>query len=65
MWRMTRDHDACHHLVAVSTGAPWSTHLAAIACGQESPEDDREERIVFLLQRAINAGRVVLNEMER
>lgn len=58
VWAMTRDHDLLHTLLAEARGLPHSPTLHAVATGK--PVDpavaDDEERIVFLLARAMNTG---------
>lgn len=58
VWQMTRHHDLLHHLVAEAEGHPWSLVLHSVAHGyeQDSAVMDREERVVFLLQRLLNVG---------
>lgn len=58
VWRMTRHHDLVHHLVAEAEGQPWSVVMHAVANGYEIPPGvgEREERLVFLVQRLLNVG---------
>ena len=53
-----RQHDLLHSLVAEAEGWQWSPTLHAVANGQDVPSGtwDREERIVFLIQRLLNLG---------
>lgn len=62
-WQMTVYHDACHHVYATALGLPSSEHLYAIARGERSPEGDQEERAVLLLQRAMNVGSKLIDEL--
>lgn len=58
VWSMNRQHDLLHHVVAVAEGWPWSVVLRHAAERRPLAADfgQREERLVFLLQRALNAG---------
>jgi hypothetical protein len=58
VWQMTRHHDLLHHLVAEAEGQPWSAVMHAVAHDYDVPPGvgEREERIVFLLQRLLNVG---------
>jgi hypothetical protein len=58
VWRMTRHHDLVHTLLAEAEGFPYSLTLHAVANGYELPPgmSQREERIVFLIQRLLNIG---------
>jgi hypothetical protein len=58
VWRMTRHHDLVHTLLAEAEGFPFSLTLHAVANGYELPPgmSQREERIVFLIQRLLNVG---------
>lgn len=62
-WQMTVYHDACHHVYATALGLPSSEHLYAIACGERSADGDQEERAVLLLQRAMNVGNKLIDEL--
>jgi len=55
-WAMHRDHDLLHTLVSQAEGWPWSPTLHAAAHGYELPKGmiPREERLVFIVQRALN-----------
>lgn len=55
---MNRDHDAVHHLLAVTAGKPYSPTLRGVAEGQYVPREvsDAEERIVMLVQRISQVG---------
>lgn len=57
VWRMTKDHDLCHHLIARAEGKPWSEHLRLVAEGKGGGEDGhREECLVFAFQRLAAQG---------
>ena len=58
VWEMTRHHDLVHTLLAEAEGFPFSLTLHAVANGYELPPgtSQREERIVFLIQRLLNQG---------
>jgi hypothetical protein len=58
VWEMTRHHDLVHTLLAESEGFPFSLTLHSVANGYELPPgmSQREERIVFLIQRLLNEG---------
>jgi hypothetical protein len=58
VWDMTRHHDLVHTLLAEAEGFPFSLTLHAVANGYELPPGvaQREERIVFLIQRLLNVG---------
>ena len=58
VWKMTRHHDLVHTLLAEAEGFPFSLTLHAVANGYELPPgmSQREERIVFLIQRLLNVG---------
>jgi hypothetical protein len=58
VWKMTRHHDLVHTLLAEAEGFPFSPTLHAVANGYELPPgmSQREERIVFLIQRLLNVG---------
>lgn len=58
VWQMTRHHDLVHTLLAEAEGFPFSLTLHAVANGYELPPgmSQREERIVFLIQRLLNEG---------
>jgi hypothetical protein len=58
VWEMTRHHDLVHTLLAEAEGFPFSLTLHAVANGYELPPGmaQREERIVFLIQRLLNEG---------
>jgi hypothetical protein len=58
VWEMTRHHDLVHTLLAEAEGFPFSLTLHAVANGYELPPgmSQREERIVFLIQRLLNEG---------
>jgi len=58
VWDMTRHHDLVHSLLAEAEGFPHSLTLHAVANGYELPPGiaEREERIVFLIQRLLNVG---------
>jgi hypothetical protein len=58
VWAMTRHHDLVHTLLAEAEGFPFSFTLHAVANGYELPPglSQREERIVFLIQRLLNVG---------
>ena len=58
VWSMTRHHDLVHTLLAEAEGFPFSLTLHAVANGYELPPgtSQREERIVFLIQRLLNEG---------
>jgi hypothetical protein len=58
VWEMTRHHDLVHTLLAEAEGFPFSLTLHAVANGYELPPgmSQREERIVFLIQRLMNVG---------
>lgn len=55
VWAMTRDHDLLHSIVAANVDGGES-HALRYAAGRESRRDRRqlEERLVFLVQRALN-----------
>jgi hypothetical protein len=55
---MTRYHDLVDTLPAEAEGFPFSPTLHAVAKGYEPPRgvSQREERIVFLIQRLLNVG---------
>jgi hypothetical protein len=58
VWEMTCHHDLVHTLLAEAEGFPFSLTLHAVANGYELPPgmSQREERIVFLIQRLLNEG---------
>jgi hypothetical protein len=58
VWAMTRHHDLVHSLLAEAEGFPFSLTLHAVANGYGLPPGmaQREERIVFLIQRLMNVG---------
>jgi hypothetical protein len=58
VWEMTRHHDLVHTLLAEAEGFPYSLTLHSVANGYEMPPGmaQREERIVFLIQRLLNVG---------
>ncbi len=58
VWAMTRHHDLVHTLLAEAEGFAFSLTLHAVANGYELPPGmaQREERIVFLIQRLLNVG---------
>jgi hypothetical protein len=68
VWRMTKDHERLHHLVAEAQGRDHSAALWIAAHPDYLPtlnapsaalaraEADREERIVLLIQRLLNQG---------
>ncbi len=58
VWDMTRHHDLVHTLLAQAEGFPFSPTLHAVANGYDLPPGmaQREERIVFLIQRLLNVG---------
>jgi hypothetical protein len=58
VWEMTRHHDLVHTLLAEAEGFSFSLTLHAVANGYELPPGmaQREERIVFLIQRLLNVG---------
>jgi hypothetical protein len=58
VWAMTRHHDLVHTLMAEAEGWPWSPTLHAVANGYSLPPgtSQREERLVFLVQRLLNVG---------
>ena len=58
VWAMTRHHDLVHTLLAEAEGYPYSLTLHAVANGYDMPPgtSQREERIVFLIQRLLNSG---------
>jgi hypothetical protein len=58
VWAMTRHHDLVHTLMAEAEGWPWSPTLHAVANGYSLPPgtSQREERLVFLIQRLLNVG---------
>jgi hypothetical protein len=58
VWEMTRHHDLVHTLLAEAEGFPFSLTLHSVANGYEMPPGmaQREERIVFLIQRLLNVG---------
>jgi hypothetical protein len=58
VWAMTRHHDLVHSLLAEAEGFPFSLTLHSVANGYELPPGmaQREERIVFLIQRLLNVG---------
>ncbi len=58
VWAMTRHHDLVHTLLAEAEGFPFSLTLHSVANGYELPPGmaQREERIVFLIQRLLNVG---------
>lgn len=60
--QMTREHDVLHHVVATAQGWPYSMVLWSVAKGNEHPPGfgNQEERLVFLLARALNEGRAIL-----
>jgi hypothetical protein len=60
VWEMTRHHDLVHTLLAEAEGFQFSPTLHAVANGYEMPPgmSQREERIVFLIQRLLNVGLV-------
>lgn len=58
VWLMTRHHDLLHHVVAEAEGFPCSVTLHAVGYGYSLPPGmmEREERLVFLMQRMLNVG---------
>ncbi|MDQ3850876.1 MAG: hypothetical protein M3296_09735 [Actinomycetota bacterium] len=58
VWAMTRHHDLVHSLVAEAEGWTYSPTLHAVANGRALAPGtfEREERIVFLIQRLLNVG---------
>jgi hypothetical protein len=58
VWSMTRHHDLVHSLLAEAEGFPHSLTLHSVANGYDLPPGvpEREERIVFLIQRLLNVG---------
>jgi hypothetical protein len=58
VWAMTRHHDLVHTVIAEAEGWPWSPTLHAVANGYTLPPgtSQREERLVFLVQRLMNVG---------
>jgi hypothetical protein len=58
VWEMTRHHDLVHTVIAEAEGWPFSPTLHAVANGYELPPgtSQREERLVFLVQRLLNVG---------
>jgi 23S rRNA A2030 N6-methylase RlmJ len=62
LWRMTKDHERLHHLVAEaldrqpSVALWYAAHPAAQPTAFESKLIDEEERIVLLIQRLLNQG---------
>jgi hypothetical protein len=58
VWAMTRHHDLVHTVIAEAEGWPYSPTLHAVANGYELPPgaSQREERLVFLVQRLMNVG---------
>ena len=58
VWAMTRHHDLVHTLLAEAEGFEFSLTLHSVANGYELPPGmaQREERIVFLIQRLLNVG---------
>lgn len=57
-WKMHRDHDLLHTVVAQAMGWPWSMVLWCAATGRPHPDGfgNAEERMVFLVTRALNLG---------
>lgn len=65
VWAMTREHDLLHALVSDALGLSHSPALHAVAAGEAMADPqmgDFEERIVLLLQRALNVGRQIIDE---
>lgn len=64
VWRMHQEHELIHSVVSEAEGWPWSPTLWMAAHGLEPPRGiiPREERLVFLVQRALNVGRGLLEE---
>lgn len=63
VWLMTQDHDVLHTAVAEAAGNRYSAALRPVAEGVPAPDPvaaDQEERVVFLVQRALNVGRAIL-----
>lgn len=60
-WSMHRDHDLLHTIVAQAAGWPYSMVLWASAHAVEHPAGfgNAEERMVFLVTRALNLGGVL------
>lgn len=58
VWAMTRHHDLVHTVIAEAEGWPYSPTLHAVANGYQLPPgtSQREERLVFLIQRLLNVG---------
>jgi hypothetical protein len=58
VWAMTRHHDLVHTVIAEAEGWPYSPTLHAVANGYALPPgtSQREERLVFLIQRLLNVG---------
>jgi hypothetical protein len=58
VWAMTRHHDLVHTVIAEAEGWPYSPTLHAVANGYSLPPgtSQREERLVFLIQRLMNVG---------
>jgi hypothetical protein len=58
VWAMTRHHDLVHTVIAEAEGWPYSPTLHAVANGYPLPPgtSQREERLVFLIQRLLNVG---------
>jgi hypothetical protein len=58
VWAMTRHHDLVHTVIAEAEGWPYSPTLHAVANGYTLPPgtSQREERLVFLVQRLLNVG---------
>jgi hypothetical protein len=57
-WAMHAEHDLLHHVVARAEGWPYSMVLRQVALEQTAAHGfgGREERLVFLLARALNKG---------
>lgn len=61
LWRMTRDHDRLHVLLAEAEGKKVSDALWLVAHPASGSvarrfAADREERVVLLIQRLLNVG---------
>jgi hypothetical protein len=62
---MTADHDLLHSLVALAIDGDESHALRYSTRGvQEKGRIPLEERLVFLLQRALNCGHAILDDYE-
>lgn len=60
VWRMHWEHELLHSVVAEAAGLDYSPSLRYRITPPAKGVIPMEERIVFLLQRALNDGRAVL-----